>query len=115
MTTRDATHDARFLSKVDQRGPDDCWPWTGALDKHGYGAFWIPTPGQKSRGKTVKAHRYSLSMKLGRELEPGEEARHKCDNPVCVNPRHLEPGTHADNMNDSVTRGRWNAGRRLGY
>jgi hypothetical protein len=33
--------------------------------------------------------------------------RHKCDNPCCVNPSHLEPGTQADNIQDVIIRGRY--------
>jgi hypothetical protein len=35
--------------------------------------------------------------------------RHKCDNPTCIRPSHLERGTKADNTADVKTRGRLRA------
>lgn len=39
-------------------------------------------------------------------IPPGMVVRHRCDNPACVNPAHLEVGTHADNRADCVARNR---------
>jgi transcriptional regulator with PAS, ATPase and Fis domain len=39
-------------------------------------------------------------------IPKGKLLRHKCDNPHCINPDHLETGTHQDNVNDKVSRGR---------
>lgn len=45
------------------------------------------------------------------EFTMGGVVRHKCDNPRCINPDHLEIGTHLDNSNDMVQRGRQNPPR----
>lgn len=52
-----------------------------------------------------------LAEVLGRELAPGEVARHTCDNPACCRPDHLVVGTQADNVRDRVERGRSALGR----
>lgn len=50
---------------------------------------------------------YNISkLVIGEQLRAGEIVRHKCDNPRCINPLHLEKGTPADNMEDKRIRGR---------
>jgi len=35
------TTEQRFWSKVDKRGPDECWPWTAASIPGGWGYFYL--------------------------------------------------------------------------
>lgn len=100
--------EARFWAKVDRRGPAECWPWTAATNAFGYGV--IRPEGQRS-GPYLRAHRVSLAL-AGVQVE-GYIVRHKCDNPPCVNPAHLEVGTKAQNTADMLARGRHRNGRRL--
>jgi hypothetical protein len=92
------TLEERFWSKVDIRGKDECWEWRGGRFKlkHDYGAFHYC-------GNATQAHRVAFFLSNG--FWP-EECRHKCDNPPCCNPSHLLDGTHQDNVNDMVERGR---------
>jgi hypothetical protein len=99
----------RFWSKVDRRGPDECWLWTAALNEHGYG---VMRPEGRRSGPTIKAHRVSLVL-TGTDVE-GLLVRHSCDNPPCVNPRHLSTGGPADNAADMVSRHRQACGSRRG-
>jgi hypothetical protein len=88
----------RFLEKVSiPVDLSECWEWT-ASKKKGYGQF-------KWNGKMVLAHRYSYLMFNG-ELIDGLVIMHRCDNPSCVNPNHLDQGTYKDNMQDCLSKGR---------
>lgn len=93
------TFEERFWSKVDRRGPDDCWPWTAATNEHGYG---VMRPAGKRTGPSVKAHR--VSAELAGMTIIGLYVLHSCDNPICVNPSHLRPGTALQNSRDMVSR-----------
>ena len=100
------TLEERFWAKVDKadgHGPNgDCWVWTAYRDEFGYGRF-------NRRGFSGgMAHRTSYDLNVGR-IPDGMLVRHKCDNPSCVRPEHLELGDDQDNSNDQVARGRQRA------
>lgn len=86
----------RFLAYGWTVTDSGCWEWGGPCEYAGYGAF-------KVQGKTHKAHRTSFQHFKG-PIPDGLVVRHKCDNPPCINPDHLELGTTADNMRDRDTR-----------
>lgn len=79
-----------------------CWEWNGKRNEHGYGIFNAKRLGLND----VRVHRLTYKVLFGHALGDDQELRHKCDNPPCMNPRHLAPGTHADNMQDMISRGR---------
>ncbi len=80
---------ARFWSKVDRRGDDECWLWLGQLDRRGYGRMWL-------QGKKRGAHRISYWFFRG-EPTDGLVIDHLCRTPSCVNPSHLEEVTQKEN------------------
>lgn len=91
---------ARFLAKF-ERGPEDsCWEWNANKNGIGYGMIWSAEAGRK-----VLSHRYSFEHFTGTSPE-GAVVQHKCDNPGCVNPKHLELGTMKTNYDDMVNKGR---------
>jgi hypothetical protein len=90
---------ADFWNKTNQRGPNECWQWTGAKVPGGYGSLYIGM-----RRKTG-AHQYSWMIHNGGQY-PKQWVLHSCDNPSCVNPNHLRLGTPKENTADSRQRGR---------
>ena len=91
----------RFEDKVERIPFMGCWVWTGATHERGYGVI-----GRGARGEgNERAHRLSYRLYKG-EIPEGKIILHKCGNPNCVNPWHLEAGTHKENSADMVSMGR---------
>jgi hypothetical protein len=87
-----------------------CWEWTASLDKKGYGQLSQDTTGDTvgvrvGKRKPLKAHRLSYEIHKG-SIADGLSILHACDNPACVNPDHLSLGTHTDNMQQMLGKGR---------
>jgi hypothetical protein len=96
--------DERFWMKVDRRGADECWEWTGA--KYGApDAFGKRYGFVKRNRRHFSAHRFAYTDAVG-PIPAGMHILHSCDNPPCCNPSHLRPGTNADNQRDAAARGR---------
>ncbi len=104
----------RFWAKVQTAGPDECWLWTSACGAAGYGEYRICENNIRYR---YRAHRIAYALSVG--FPEGHEQediviRHTCDNRLCVNPAHLESGSHSDNVRDRVERNRSAKGSKNG-
>lgn len=98
-----------FWDRVSKGLDGECWKWTGPVShsKRGGMAYGrIDAFGEKG----VYVHRVAYWLTHPGVIPLRKDGdllvRHKCDNPLCCNPMHLELGTHQDNMTDMVERGR---------
>ena len=83
---------------------DNCIVWPYAINRRGYGNLSVD-------GQSMHAHRWVCIQAHGQPIK-GQEARHSCHVPGCVNPAHLSWGTHTENMHDSIRAGRNAVGER---
>lgn len=81
---------------------ESCWDWNGIIEHTGYAKLGIRPP--------VKAHRASWLIHKGK-IPKGLIVCHSCDNPKCTNPEHLWLGTHKQNTQDKIQKGRSNTPR----
>lgn len=88
-----------FLAKVLPEPNSGCWLWDGSWNTTGYGNYWFG-------GKCHTAHRFLYETLFG--PQPGLEIDHKCRQPCCVNPDHLEAVTVAENNRRRVGLGKAN-------
>jgi hypothetical protein len=70
----------RFEARVEQRG--ECWEYQGHRHR-GYGKFGV------SPRESVLAHRFAYELWVG-QIPEGAVVHHRCENPACVRPEHLE-------------------------
>lgn len=89
----------RFFKHVQKGSEDECWLWLGSKNEGGYGRVMI-------NGKKKGTHRVVWELTFKAVIPAGYFACHHCDNPPCVNPKHIFIGTNKDNMLDAMKKGR---------
>jgi hypothetical protein len=90
-----------FFANIALDEATGCWNWTGNLRNWRYGGIYYS-------GRDESVHRVVAHLYLGFDLASPLEVCHRCDNPRCFNPKHLFVGTHLENMQDMVKKGRSN-------
>jgi hypothetical protein len=77
-----------LLTGIDRRDADECWPWTGASSSGRMAPVTVT-------GSRERAYRLVYAWLVG-PIPAGHHLHHRCENPLCCNPAHLEPLTPAE-------------------
>lgn len=88
----------RFMNFVHTEPNSGCWFWSGYLFRSGYGGFYHYIDGVR---KLVRAHRFSYECFIGK-VPKDKELDHLCRMKSCVNPNHLQPVTHKENIRRGI-------------
>lgn len=99
----------RFFYKYEIDPSTKCWNWVMSTRRAGYGQFRTGGIGSK----VECAHISSYKIHRG-EVPEGLQVLHRCDNPKCVNPKHLFLGTALSNVKDCKAKNRDAVGEKHG-
>lgn len=80
----------RLRSKLAVEPSTQCWVWTAAKDRRGYGRV-------RWSDRTMFSHRVIYEQCRG-PIPEGLSLDHLCRNTSCANPEHLDPVDHAENV-----------------
>lgn len=86
------------LERLSRRQKNGCLSWAGSVQKSGYGEILVG-------GKKRRVHRVAYEAVFG-PIPDGMVICHICDNPLCINPRHLVAATQRENIRDASVKGR---------
>lgn len=86
----DESAEARILAKTEIKDPAGCWIWKGRKNDDGYGRIVF-------KRKQRYLHRFVYEHVIG-PIPEGLELDHLCRNRACINPLHVTPVTHRENV-----------------